>query len=87
MNFLIIGNGGREHAFAWKISQSSLVQKVFIAPGNAGTEQISENIEIDLSNFEIKNHPHTSGSKKHESIIFDLRKIIINYLIDQNLYL
>ncbi len=49
MNFLIIGNGGREHAFAWKISQSSLVQKVFIAPGNAGTERENkcENINID----------------------------------------
>ena len=49
MNFLIIGNGGREHAFAWKISQSSLVQKVFIAPGNAGTERENkcENIDID----------------------------------------
>jgi len=49
VNFLIIGNGGREHAFAWKISQSSLVQKVFIAPGNAGTERENkcENINID----------------------------------------
>ena len=62
MNFLIIGNGGREHAFAWKISQSSIVQKVFIAPGNAGTERENkcENIDIDsedisaLRNFAIE---------------------------------
>ena len=52
MNFLIIGNGGREHAFAWKISQSSLVQKVFIAPGNAGTERENkcENINKSIDN-------------------------------------
>ena len=37
MKALIIGNGGREHALAWKIEQSPLVQKVFIAPGNGGT--------------------------------------------------
>ena len=37
MNVLIIGNGGREHALAWKAAQSSLVSKVLVAPGNAGT--------------------------------------------------
>ena len=48
MNALIIGNGGREHALAWKISQSPLVNKVYVAPGNAGTEldSIIENINI-----------------------------------------
>ncbi|HBO38014.1 MAG TPA: phosphoribosylamine--glycine ligase, partial [Pasteurellaceae bacterium] len=45
MNILIIGNGGREHALAWKTAQSPLVSKVFVAPGNAGTalEQRVEN--------------------------------------------
>ena len=42
-------------------------------------KKIAESQKLNLKNFEIKNHPHTSGSKKHESIIFDLRKIIINY--------
>ena len=37
MNVLIIGNGGREHALAWKITQSPRVERVFVAPGNAGT--------------------------------------------------
>ncbi|CAM3998118.1 MULTISPECIES: phosphoribosylamine--glycine ligase [Rahnella] len=48
MNILIIGNGGREHALAWKASQSPLADKVFVAPGNAGTalEPLLENVEI-----------------------------------------
>ena len=37
MNVLVVGNGGREHALAWKLKQSSLVERVFVAPGNAGT--------------------------------------------------
>mgnify|MGYP006189977885 CR=1 FL=1 len=54
MNLLIIGNGGREHALAWKAAQSPQVEKVFVAPGNAGTtlEPKLENIAIDVLNFE-----------------------------------
>lgn len=50
MNILIIGNGGREHALAWKVAQDPRVQKVFIAPGNAGsaTEAKCENVAIDV---------------------------------------
>ena len=47
MDVLLIGNGGREHAIAWKLRQSPNVKNLFIAPGNAGTEQISKNITID----------------------------------------
>ncbi|MBN1272656.1 MAG: phosphoribosylamine--glycine ligase [Candidatus Aminicenantes bacterium] len=47
MKILIIGAGGREHALAWKISQSSEVKKIFCAPGNAGTADIAENVEIE----------------------------------------
>ena len=55
MNVLILGGGGREHAFAWKISQSSLCKKLLIAPGNAGTAQLGTNIEIGVNEFkEIK---------------------------------
>mgnify|MGYP000305888508 CR=1 FL=1 len=54
MNVLIIGSGGREHALAWKASQSSSVNKVFVAPGNAGTalEPGLENVAIDTLDFE-----------------------------------
>ena len=46
MKVLVVGSGGREHALAWKLSQSNLVDRVFCAPGNAGTEMDAENVEI-----------------------------------------
>tara|TARA_Y100000385_G_scaffold75398_1_gene76261 strand:- start:1179 stop:2450 length:1272 start_codon:yes stop_codon:yes gene_type:complete len=52
MNVLILGGGGREHAFAWKIAKSSLCKKLLIAPGNAGTEQIGRNIDISINDFQ-----------------------------------
>jgi len=52
MNVLILGSGGREHAFAWKIAQSKLLDKLFIAPGNAGTLQLGTNLDINPTNFE-----------------------------------
>ncbi len=50
-NVLIIGSGGRENALAWKISQSKICEKLFIAPGNAGTSLLGENVEISVSDF------------------------------------
>lgn len=52
MRMLIIGSGGREHAFGWKIKQSTKIEKLFFAPGNAGTSQLGENIPISVSDFE-----------------------------------
>ena len=51
MNVLILGSGGREHAFAWKIAKSSSCNKLFIAPGNAGTEEVGTNINININDF------------------------------------
>jgi len=51
MNILILGSGGREHAIAWKIKQSSAANKIFVAPGNAGTEELVENIELSSTDF------------------------------------
>jgi phosphoribosylamine--glycine ligase len=48
---LILGSGGREHAIAWKIAQSKLLDKLFCAPGNPGTAGIAENLDIDISDF------------------------------------
>lgn len=52
MKVLLLGSGGREHALAWKISQSSLLEELFIAPGNAGTRLHGKNVEIDPVDFE-----------------------------------
>ena len=46
MNVLIIGSGAREHAFCWKIKDSKILKNLYVAPGNAGTEKIAENLEI-----------------------------------------
>jgi len=51
MNILVLGSGGREHAFAWKLTQSPLCTKIFVAPGNAGTAQIAQNVAIDPNDF------------------------------------
>ena len=52
MNILLIGNGGREHALAWKIKQSPLCKNLYSAPGNAGTAMVGENIAIGVEEFE-----------------------------------
>ena len=56
MNILIIGSGAREHAFCWKLKESDGVEKIYVAPGNAGTLKVAENLDIDILNFnELKN--------------------------------
>ncbi len=52
MKVLVVGSGGREHALAWKIGQSPLVDRVFVAPGNAGTAVDAENVDIGVGDFE-----------------------------------
>ncbi|MBC8149703.1 MAG: phosphoribosylamine--glycine ligase [Bacteroidetes bacterium] len=51
MNVLLLGSGGREHAMAWKLSQSSLLSKLYVAPGNAGTDQIATNVALNPMDF------------------------------------
>lgn len=52
MNVLVLGSGGREHALAWKINESKLLTKLFIAPGNAGTASFATNLTIGVNDFE-----------------------------------
>ncbi|WP_289037873.1 phosphoribosylamine--glycine ligase [uncultured Zobellia sp.] len=52
MNILILGAGGREHTLAWKLKQSPKLDKLYVAPGNAGTSEIATNIPVDVNDFE-----------------------------------
>lgn len=52
MKLLLLGSGGREHALAWKIAQSQKIEKLFIAPGNAGTASVGENVPLKADDFE-----------------------------------
>ncbi len=52
MNILVLGSGGREHAFAWKLRQSNKCKNLYVAPGNAGTSSIAENIDISVGDFD-----------------------------------
>ncbi len=52
MNILLLGSGGREHALAWKMSQSAQLSELYIAPGNAGTQSIGKNVSIQVNDFD-----------------------------------
>lgn len=51
MNVLVLGSGGREHVLSWKIAQSSILRKLYIAPGNPGTEAVGTNLPLDITDF------------------------------------
>src|SRR5437868_15433631 len=51
MKILVIGGGGREHALVWKLKQSSSIDRIFCAPGNAGTAEIAENIAVSATDL------------------------------------
>ena len=52
INILVLGNGGREHAFCWKLAKSQLTNQLFIAPGNGGTEDLAINLDIGVNDFQ-----------------------------------
>ena len=70
MKLLLLGSGGREHALAWKIAQSPKIEKLYIAPGNAGTREVGENVAIKADDFEGINNLRNN----HNPASFDLRK-------------
>jgi len=65
MRVLVIGSGGREHALAWKIAQSPLLSKLYVAPGNGGTEAVAQNVALD-----INDHPAVIAFCQSEKINF-----------------
>ena len=52
MNILVVGSGGREHALAWKLAQSPRADRIWVAPGNAGTQQEAENVDLPMDDFQ-----------------------------------
>ena len=77
---IIIGSGGREHTLAWKISQSDQVNKIFVAPGNAGTSQIATNLEISVNDFdEIKKAVLTNDI---ELVVVGPEDPLVNGIVD-----
>lgn len=80
MKILILGSGGREHAFCWKLSQSELCTQLFIASGNAGTAQYGENINININDFEaVKN---ICLSKNIELVVVGPEEPLVNGIYD-----
>jgi phosphoribosylamine--glycine ligase len=68
MNVLILGSGGREHAFALKLSESNKINELFVAPGNAGTHKIAKNITINITDFQ---------ALKKEVIENDIQMVVV----------
>ncbi len=80
MNIGIIGSGGREHSLCFKLKESSVVNKIFCFPGNAGTELIAENINLDISDF--KKIHKTCDEKNIELIIVGPEKPLVEGIVE-----
>jgi len=86
MNILLLGSGGREHAFAWKLVQSDKYKKLYVAPGNAGTAEIAENVTLSVNDFE---GIHKFVLEKSISMVIvgpeePLVRGIVDYFAEQN---
>jgi len=80
MNIGIIGSGGREHSLCFKLKESKLVKKIFCFPGNAGTEAIAENINLDITDF--KKIHKTCEQKKIELVIVGPEKPLVDGIVE-----
>ena len=77
MKILLLGSGGREHALAWKIAQSEKCEQLFIAPGNAGTIEVGENVDIKADDFDaLKSFVQGihAAAQHSDSSLSDLRR-------------
>ena len=88
MNILVIGSGGREHTFCWKLAQSPMCKKIYTAPGNAGTAIVGTNIDIAVNDFQAM---ETFCNEQDVSIILvgpeaPLVEGIWDYFQDKNIY-
>jgi len=88
MNVAVIGSGGREHALCFKLSESQKVTRLFCIPGNAGTNEICKNIDIDYLNFDLL---HSTLLENNISLVIvgpeiPLVEGIVDYLADKNIF-
>ena len=81
MKILIIGSGGREHAIAWKFAQNSKVEKIYVAPGNAGTELMERCENIDLSN--IEEMVEFASKNKVELTMVGSEELLVEGIVDK----
>lgn len=80
MNILLLGSGGREHAFAWKIIKSPKCTKLYVAPGNVGTSEIAENIKLTLNDFE--GIAHFVREKKIDMVVVGPEEPLVKGIVD-----
>jgi len=80
---LIIGSGGREHAFAWKMSQSDKVEKIFVAPGNAGTESEIKTSNVEISHNDIDSLIKFSKDENINLVVVGPEDPLVNGITDQ----
>ena len=80
MKIAILGSGGREHALAYSISKSKKIKKIYCIPGNAGTEEIAENINLDINNFE--NIKDFLIENKIELVVIGPEDPLVNGIVD-----
>ena len=80
---LIVGSGGREHAFTWKISQSDNVEKIFVAPGNAGTHQENKATNIDIPSDDISALIQFSKDNNVNLVLVGPEDPLVNGISDQ----
>ena len=82
MKILLLGSGGREHALAWKIAQSAKCEKLFIAPGNAGTVNAGENVNIGVNEFDKIKQFGELRSKHKDAEVANEKKRWFGYVKD-----
>ena len=83
MNLLIIGGGGREHAIAWKVSQSNKVNKIFVTPGNPGiANELKVNL-VDIDNPSINNYIQLAKDKNIDLTIVGPEAPLVDGIVDE----
>ena len=88
LNILVLGDGGREHAFCWKLNQSKLCNKLYAAPGNGGTANCAINLKLKVSDLSLSQRSliikKLQFNKKQHPKCKTLSPTIYPYLIDDN---